>query len=398
MLKRIKIKNFRSVNEAKIDLAPLTLFYGPNGSGKSSILYAPLIFKNIILNPNQAVDTFFNVFVANFGGFEQVVYLHDQNKKIEIEITYTDNSGKDIIYGVSIGKKEGNFWLTKQKEVDLTLAITFPYPGNAKTQQTIKLNNTEFNIIWNGITTNLSAQPQTKEMLDISTELLESLNRGAEILRTFDYVPFKRGFIEFSYSSTPMTTLQTEKEIATLLGSDPYLEGEVFAKFKKLFDKTFKVRPQLGTAQFYLQVTDDYGMTNELINDGFGLNQTVFMLAKLLRKNVDVIFIEEPEIHLHPSAQNKLAQIFAEIAKEEKKTLLIETHSEIMVSSLLSLVADKYISPQDIKCYFVTKPQRESIIQEQKIRENGQIEGGLISFMEEEIKPVKRILGVKEEK
>ena len=49
----LEIKNFRSVKEQKIELAPITLVYGANGAGKSSLLYALLTLKNIILNPNQ---------------------------------------------------------------------------------------------------------------------------------------------------------------------------------------------------------------------------------------------------------------------------------------------------------------------------------------------------------
>lgn len=58
MLKQLKIKNFRCLKETKIDLAPITLLYGVNGSGKSSILYSLFVFKNIIMNPNQTIDTF----------------------------------------------------------------------------------------------------------------------------------------------------------------------------------------------------------------------------------------------------------------------------------------------------------------------------------------------------
>lgn len=398
MLKQLKVKNFRSVGDATIDFAPITLLYGPNGSGKSSILYAPFIFKNVVLNSNQSVDTFFSFLFANLGGFDQVVHRHDINKKIEIQITYLDEFNKSVIYGVSLGKKEGRFWLKKSEEIDLSLAATFPYPGNARTQQIVKLNESEMNVVWNGITANLSAQPQTTEMVELSQKMLSSLNKGAEILRTLDIIPFKRGFSKFSYSTTPVSAYQTEEEIATILGSDSYLEGKVLAKFKKIFGKIFRVRAQLGTALFSLQVTDESGITNELINDGFGLNQTLFILAKLLRNDAHTILIEEPEIHLHPSAQNKLAQIFAEIVKEEEKTLIIETHSEIIVSSFLALVSEKYITPQDIRCYFITKPERETVIEEQTINEKGQITGGLISFMEEEIKPIKKIWGVKEEK
>lgn len=397
MLKKLKVKNFRSLKEAEINLAPITLLYGPNGSGKSSILYATFIFKNIIQNPNQSVDTFFNLLFANLGGFEQVVHLHNPNEKIEIELNISNEQGIDTTYGVSIGKKEGKFWLISPKKVNLILPVTFPYPANGRTEQVVKINETEINVWWNGITANVSAPPQTPEGVEVTREFLRSLNSCVETLQAVDIVPLKRGFSRSHYSGSPITPfLLAEEEIATLLAQDRYLEGQVMAKFQNMFGKIFNVRPQIGTALFYLQVTDHFGMTNELINDGFGLNQVIYILSKVLRKNVPLIFIEEPEIHLHPSAQKKLTETFAEIVKEEEKCLIIETHSEIVVSAFLTLVAEKTLSPEDIKCYFFTKPKRETLIEEQTINEKGQIKGGLVSFMEIEIENIKTLLGIEE--
>ncbi len=291
--------------------------YGPNGSGKSSILYAPFVFKNVVVNHNQTVDTFFNLLFGNLGGFDQVVHLHDPNHRIEIEVTSEDESKTELIYGVSLGKKDGRFWIKLPEKIDLVLPVTFPYPINAQKQQVVKINEIEINVQWNGITASVSGQPQTTEAVEVTPKLLKTLNKCTEILRMLDIVPIKRGFSKPHYSASQMSPnyLLTEDEVATLLAVDSYLEGEVMAKFRNIFGKIFKVRPQMGTALFYLQVTDDFGMTNELINDGFGLNQTVYILTKVLRKNVTSILLEEPEIHLHPTAQNKLARIFAEIVK-----------------------------------------------------------------------------------
>ena len=41
----LSFKNFRSLEEAAIEVAPLTVVYGPNGSGKSSLIYGLLTLK-----------------------------------------------------------------------------------------------------------------------------------------------------------------------------------------------------------------------------------------------------------------------------------------------------------------------------------------------------------------
>ena len=56
------------------------------------------------------------------------------------------------------------------------------------------------------------------------------------------------------------------------------------------------------------------------------------MLCKGLRLIEAGVFsltiIEEPELHLHPSAHGDLAERFAESLKDKNKRYLIETHSE----------------------------------------------------------------------
>ena len=53
---QLHIKNFRSIENLSLHLAPITLLYGHNGTGKSSALYAPLTMKNIVMNPMQPVE------------------------------------------------------------------------------------------------------------------------------------------------------------------------------------------------------------------------------------------------------------------------------------------------------------------------------------------------------
>ena len=66
---RLKLKNFRSIHDAEIDIAPLTVVYGPNGSGKSSLIYALLTLRNFLTNPNQNIPSLFSYPTLSLGGF-----------------------------------------------------------------------------------------------------------------------------------------------------------------------------------------------------------------------------------------------------------------------------------------------------------------------------------------
>jgi len=71
-----------------VPLGKITVLTGPNNSGKSSIIYGLLTLKNVVLNPNQAVDSFLNLGFLNLGGFAQSVFM-----KKEIS---------DIIMGIEV--------------------------------------------------------------------------------------------------------------------------------------------------------------------------------------------------------------------------------------------------------------------------------------------------------
>ena len=49
----LQVKNFRSIRDATVEVAPLTVVYGPNGSGKSSLIYGLLTLRNFLTNPGQ---------------------------------------------------------------------------------------------------------------------------------------------------------------------------------------------------------------------------------------------------------------------------------------------------------------------------------------------------------
>ena len=186
-----------------------------------------------------------------------------------------------------------------------------------------------------------------------------------------------------------------EDEVATIMANDRYLEGKVQSYAKEIFNKTFQVRPQIGTALFYLQMTDEKGMTSELVNEGFGINQSIFLCAKMLNNDTSILCLEEPEIHLHPSAQRELAKAFVRAVKEENKTIILSTHSEHILMGFLSSVARGDLKPKDISCYYVKKPKKDTIIEKQDVNNKGQIEGGLASFMEAEMENLKDLLKTK---
>ncbi len=88
------------------------------------------------------------------------------------------------------------------------------------------------------------------------------------------------------------------------------------------------------------------GLTSEIIlvldgkelsinNMGYGLSQILPVIFRVLSSDrSETCIVDEPEIHLHPSAQSKLADFFGQMSLLGK-VVLIETHSESLLSKLV---------------------------------------------------------------
>jgi len=400
MLKRIRIKNLRSIKEQEIEIAPITVLYGPNGSGKSTLLHSLAIFRNVVLNPNQPLDSFFNLSFANFGGFEQVVFKHIPDEQIELEIDSMRDS-VIVTYKVVLGKTRGGFsiQLSDPFKVASNIETTFPYQGNIHQNITVEYEEVPLTVDWNGILARPLGAPETPEVATKTQRLATLLNGAVEELQKTEFVHIKRGFSNPHYGVVSLTpALFTEGEIATLLANDAYLESKVSYSLERILGRDLRVRVTPGTALFWLRTTDKMtGLATELVNDGFGVNQVVYLLAKFLRRDVSGICIEEPEIHLHPKALRNLVYELVKLVKAERKTLIISSHSEHLVLSLLSAVAKKQINPDEVACYLCTKTKEETTFERQRVQPDGRIEGGLASFMEGELEDLKAILALSEE-
>lgn len=85
---------------------------------------------------------------------------------------------------------------------------------------------------------------------------------------------------------------------------------------------------------------------------GFGVSQVLPVLVALLAaKPGQLVYLEQPEIHLHPRAQEGLASLLMEAANREARVVL-ETHSSLLLLAVQSLVAEGTLSPEDVGLYW----------------------------------------------
>lgn len=86
---------------------------------------------------------------------------------------------------------------------------------------------------------------------------------------------------------------------------------------------------------------------------GFGVSQIlpVLVICYYVPEGSTVI-LEHPEIHLHPSAQSGLADVFIDAVKTRKIQIIIESHSEHLLKRLQRRIAEEKLSRDDTALYF----------------------------------------------
>ena len=88
---------------------------------------------------------------------------------------------------------------------------------------------------------------------------------------------------------------------------------------------------------------------------GFGVSQVLPILVTLIVAEPGrLVYLEQPEMHLHPRAQVALAQVLADAAKRGVR-VVAETHSSLLLLAVQTLVAEDDLSPELVKLHWFTR-------------------------------------------
>jgi predicted ATPase len=85
------------------------------------------------------------------------------------------------------------------------------------------------------------------------------------------------------------------------------------------------------------------------------------------------LVLEQPGVHLHPMAQAQLADLFLDVIDERNLQILVESHSEHLLTRLQRRIAEKQIAQDNIALYFCRNNDGASTIEELDVTESGEI-------------------------
>ena len=294
----LRLSNFKSVAEGGVDLAPFTLVVGENSSGKSTLLHA------LYLLSKGVIDSFTIDKIEDILGIPSVTILN------------TSTVSSDV---VSIG-------------VD----VEFP---SSKSSWGMKWNpnfgSESWELLWDGDRNGLGT------FLGSGIHYVGPLRKNPKsnpLGSILDLGPRdvgERG--EFTADLLAMHGTDTTG-LPMPEGSAHTIE-DVFRSWVTYLGLVADIR--VDSRGLDIEVKP-HGLDSffPLSSVGIGVSQMLPVLVQcLLAEPGSVLLLEQPELHLHPALQQRLADFFIAMVRSGRQ-LIVETHSEYMVSRLRRRIAE----------------------------------------------------------
>lgn len=165
-----------------------------------------------------------------------------------------------------------------------------------------------------------------------------------------------------------------------------------FGKSSGLFNKVQVKRIGANASgPFQIIVSLTGNRSSNIVDVGYGVSQSLPIIADTLRLARTMFLFQQPEVHLHPKAQAELGTFFAAVAKERGHTFFIETHSDYLLDRIrMEVRSKKRVTTDDVSILYFEKCGHDVKIHPLTIDRSGNILGAPAGyrkfFLEEEVK------------
>ncbi|HDL7799893.1 TPA: AAA family ATPase [Yersinia enterocolitica] len=281
------------------------------------------------------------------------------------------------------------FRFVSKKNITSTLKYVFA-------EQKHFINNMNDNQLSDVIAETLQSILLIKNYNILADNINESLKNSFESIK---YLAPIRASTERFYRFQDLQVIEmdhTGSNLAMILNS---FSNEVNNNFQTWIKQNFgfNVTIEKAGGHYAIMIKNENDDTNHNISDmGFGYSQVLPIILSIWletqknnKDNIETIFvIEQPELHLHPAYQTKLAVLFAKIIELSKENssnikIIFETHSQQMVDAFGDCIENSEINfnKEDVSILiFDKKNETGTSIDEASFDDQGYFENWPIGF------------------
>lgn len=392
MLTHLKLENFKIWRSTgPVRLAPITLLLGTNSSGKSSLIQSLLLIRQTVKGDDPNLDLNLGDPDANdsvtLGQFKDLLCRHGMAtestlaNQVGIEFRWSETGAADRATLFSARYRQGP---AGSAELDY---LRLGQDGKGFTVQRRKSGIYRLQLAGKRDSLRQSADFRPERSFAFSAATLNKLGDSAESIRPIGpallselgriiYLGPVRRMAQRDYVWAGLMPAHIgddgAKAVDALIASGVARQialkrNQKLPEEAQLFEQTIHwlkemsladglaIRTLGKSARCELLIEND-GQAINLKDVGVGVSQVIpVIVAALFAKPGHIVVIEEPESHLHPLAQTKLAEMLSQVSKERKVQFIVETHSEHLFRRMQTLIAKRQLTINDAAMYFVER-------------------------------------------
>ena len=145
---------------------------------------------------------------------------------------------------------------------------------------------------------------------------------------------------------------------------------------------------------FQLQVKVRSGPHANIMDVGYGVNQSLPILVDVMAAAGRTFLLQQPEVHLHPRGQAELASLFVEAAAGKRgNRFLIETHSDYIIDRVRISVRKRILKPDDVSILYFEPAGAAVTIHALTLDAEGNLRNAPAGYRDFFLKETDRLLG-----
>lgn len=419
MLTRLRLERFKSwYDTGDIALAPITGLFGANSSGKTSLIQALLLLKQTADSRDRTSIFHFGDgrTYTDLGDFESVIHGHYATSKMKLALDWTQspqieirdtNTDRRVVRSASMGFEVASRRVESSSGMSLAVEEMQYHVGDAvfgmrripreerpnpNAKYDLFTEGTEFEFDRSrgrpravippskcyGFPDRLRASFQNAGFLSDLEFALEECVGGMYYVGPLRAPPQRR--YVWVGQQPDHVGQEGEHTVQAILAADK--RGDQIGRGRgrrkaTLEEYTAHWLRELGLIQEFhvVPISEDRRVfevrvrrssnpksAEVLITDvGFGVSQVLPVLVQCfyVPEGSTVIF-EQPDIHLHPSVQAGLADVFIDAWKKRGVQIIVESHSEHLLRRLQRRIAEEGIPQDDVGLFFCSAGDRAS--------------------------------------
>jgi len=417
MLSKVKIGNFKSIKDLELELAPLTIFVGPNSSGKSNVLENIAILAQTKRLRGSIVRSLSGSLeygeliqypsTQDFPLFDFIAHKKDWSKFITFEIHTKDVEYHDIGYMYAFmpkdkeiqqavfanGKKLVEVGYLKVGESSWRKEFLYPEKFRRLLRPIGDIENILDPTVFEYAFMESPDTDQEEEQIKrISFEVQEIVKKIETAVRDIYFISAIRGEVRPAVEigvGEPILGTHGEGliEILSLILRRP--------EYEKISKKIIEWASKFGMEEIKAGWWGKKFLSSDYIDPKLrtrlnmalasqGSRQILTIITQLFwSKPGSVIMIEEPEISLHIESQLELPKMFSD-AINERKQVIVTTHSEHLILALKPLIVSGELKPEDVAIWHFEKTQEGTKAERLNLTDKGIVEGWIPSYVKAE--------------